>query len=78
MGSIGWKQEWATNKSEIVRMDKLSKLTNEVVFLYRNIAIFGQIFASFTPNADSMTTFLVEIMEPGYAFFVKHKSILKC
>ena len=32
LGSIGWKKEWGTNRSEIVRMDKLSKLTNKVVF----------------------------------------------
>ena len=30
--SIGWKEEWAKNKSEIVRVDDLSKLTNGVVF----------------------------------------------
>ena len=32
LGSIEWKKEWGTNRSEIVRMDKLSKLTNKVVF----------------------------------------------
>ena len=31
-GSIGWKGEFATNKSEIVRVNELSKLTDEVVF----------------------------------------------
>ena len=31
LGSIGWKQEWATKRSEIVRVDELSKLTNGVV-----------------------------------------------
>ena len=31
LGSIGWKEGWATNRSEIVRVDELSKLTNEVV-----------------------------------------------
>ena len=31
-GSIGWKEEWAGNRSEIVRVDDLSKLTNGVVF----------------------------------------------
>ena len=30
--SIGWKEEWAEKKSEIVRVDELSKLTNGVVF----------------------------------------------
>ena len=52
LGSIGWKQECATKKSEIVTVDELSKLTNGVVFLYRNkhiLANFGQIFTSFTP-----------------------------
>ena len=32
MGSFGWKEEWAVNRSEIVRVDDLSKLTNGVVF----------------------------------------------
>ena len=36
---------------------------------------FGQIFATFTPAVGSMTTFLLEIMESRYAFFVKHKKI---
>ena len=34
-------------------------------------------FASVTPAVGSMTTFLLEIMEPKYAFFVKHKNMLK-
>ena len=33
LGSIGWKQECAT-RSEIVRVDELSKLTNGVVFVF--------------------------------------------
>ena len=85
LGSIGWKQEWATKRSEIVRVDELSKLTNGVVFVFgcfciaiqHILAIFGQIFASFTPAIGSMTTFLLEIMEPRYAFFVKHKNMVK-
>ena len=40
-------------------------------------AIFGQIFASFTPAVGSMTPFLLEIMEPRHAFFVKHRNMLK-
>ena len=32
LGSIGWKKEWATNRSEIARVDELSKLANGVVF----------------------------------------------
>ena len=32
LGSIGWKKEWATNRSEIISAGKLSKLTNGVVF----------------------------------------------
>ena len=32
LGSVGWKEEWATNRSEIVRVDELSKLTNGVVY----------------------------------------------
>ena len=39
LGSIGWKQEWATKRSEIVRVDELSKLTNGVVFVFRCIFI---------------------------------------
>ena len=38
LGSIGWKQEWATKRSEIVRVDELSKLTNGVV------SVFGCVF----------------------------------
>ena len=34
LGSIGWKQECATKRSEIVRVDELSKLTNGVVFVF--------------------------------------------
>ena len=34
LGSIGWKQECATKKSEIVTVDELSKLTNGVVFVF--------------------------------------------
>ena len=32
LGSIGCKEEWAVNRSDIVRVDDLSKLTNGVVF----------------------------------------------
>ena len=32
LGSIGWKKEQATNRSEIISVGKLSKLTNGVVF----------------------------------------------
>ena len=32
LGSIGWKEEWATNRSKIIRVDDLSKLTNRVAF----------------------------------------------
>ena len=38
---------------------------------------FRQIFNPITPAVGSMTTFLLEIMEPRYAFFVKHKNMLK-
>ena len=31
-GSIEWKEEWATNRSKIIRVDDLFKLTNWVVF----------------------------------------------
>ena len=34
LGSIGWKQEWATKRSEFVRVDESSKLTNGVVFVF--------------------------------------------
>ena len=34
LGSIGWKEECATNRSKIVRVDELSKLTNGVVFVF--------------------------------------------
>ena len=34
-------------------------------------------FASFTLAVGSMTTFLHEIMETRYDFFVKHKNMLK-
>ena len=47
LGSIGWKQEWATKRSEIVRVDELSKLTNGIVFVYRNIANFGNFGSNF-------------------------------
>ena len=29
--SIGWKEEWGSGKSKVVRVNELSKLTNEVV-----------------------------------------------
>ena len=32
LGTIGWKEEWVTNKSEIVRVDELSKLNTGVAF----------------------------------------------
>ena len=38
---------------------------------------FRQIFASFTPTVGSVTTSLLEIMVPKYAFSEKHKNILK-
>ena len=31
LGSTGWKEEWATKRSETVRVDELSKLINGVV-----------------------------------------------
>ena len=40
-------------------------------------AIFGQIFASFTPAVGSMMSFLLEIMVPKHAFSEKHKNMLK-
>ena len=38
---------------------------------------FRQIFASFTPTVGSMTTSLLEIMVPRYAFSEKHKNMLR-
>ena len=38
---------------------------------------FRQIFASFTPTVGSVTTSLLEIMVPRYAFSEKHKNMLK-
>ena len=32
--SIGFKDEWATNRSEILRVDESSKLNNGVVFVF--------------------------------------------
>ena len=32
-------------------------------------------FASFTPAVGSMTTFLLKIMEPSYAFFETQKYV---
>ena len=40
-------------------------------------AIFGQIFALFTPAVGSMATFLLKMMVPRYAFSEKHKNMLK-
>ena len=40
-------------------------------------AIFGQIFASFTPAVGSITTFLLNIMVPRHALSEKHKNMLK-
>ena len=37
---------------------------------------FRKFFASFTPTAGSITTSLLEIMVPKYAFSEKHKNIL--
>ena len=88
LGSIGWKQECATKKSEIVRVDELypNSLMELclclVVFLYRNIAHFGKFWSNFHLIHSSywyyaMATFLLEIVEPRYAFFVKDKNMVK-
>ena len=34
LGSIGQKEEWTTNRSEIIRVNELSKRTNGVVFVF--------------------------------------------
>ena len=34
LGSIWWKKEWDSDKSKIVRLDELSKLTNNGVVLF--------------------------------------------
>ena len=39
LGSIGCKQEWATKRSEIVRVSDLSKLTNGVVFMFGCVCV---------------------------------------
>ena len=58
-----WKEERASNRSEIVKVDGLSKLTNGVVFVfgcvYVCVAILGLgilafFFASFTPAVGSL------------------------
>ena len=43
LGSIGWKKEWYSYKSKIVRVDELSKLTNNGVVLFwkKRITKFG-------------------------------------
>ena len=43
-GSIGWKKEWDSDRSKIVRVDELFKLTNHGVVLFwkkelRNLAL---------------------------------------
>ena len=38
---------------------------------------FVQIFSSFTPAVGCMTTFLLDIMVPRYAFSEKQKLMLK-
>ena len=50
-----------------------------IIIFYIGIfsAILSQDFASFTPAVGSMTTLLLEIMGPRYAFVVKHKNMLK-
>ena len=50
LGSIGWKQEWATKRSEIVRVDELSKLTNGVVFVFGCVFVYEYSFGSFWSN----------------------------
>ena len=39
LGSNGWKQERATKRSEIARVDELSKLTNGVVFVFGCVCV---------------------------------------
>ena len=34
LGSVGWEQEWATKRSEIVRVVELSKVTNGVACMF--------------------------------------------
>ena len=53
--SIGWKQEWATKRSEIVSVDELSKLTNGVVFVFGYVFVyeyskFRQFLIKFLPH----------------------------
>ena len=47
-------------------------IVNRNIYNFRSF--FRQIFASFTPAVGSLTTFLLEIMKPRYAFYVKHNS----
>ena len=39
LGSVVWKQEWATKRSEIVRVVELSKLTNGVVCVFDCVCV---------------------------------------
>ena len=58
LGSVGWKEEWATNRSEIARVDELSKLTNGVVWFGKknyqathisNKSLFMEIWKALAP-----------------------------
>ena len=37
--SVGWEQEWAAKRSEIVRMVELSKLTNGIVCVFDCVCV---------------------------------------
>ena len=52
-------------------VDELYKLTNGVLclFIIGVLAIFGQIFASFTPPVGSLAAFLPEFMVGRYSPF---------
>ena len=84
LGSIGWKQECATKRSEIVRVDELSKLTNGVVFVFGCVFVYEYSFGSFWSNFCLISSsywfydhFFAWNHGTQICFYVKHKNMVK-
>ena len=71
------KYAFSEKHKNMLKYRKIFELLHYKLEYLQFWAIFGQIFASFTPAVGSMMRFLLEIMVPRHALSEKHKNTLK-
>ena len=71
------KYAFSEKHKNMLKYRKIFELLHYKLEYLQFSAIFGQIFASFTPAVGTMMSFLLEIMVPRHAISEKHKNMLK-